>query len=439
MTNTNKDRDGPPRVSIITAAFNAERDIARMIRSVDEQTETSWEHVIVDDGSSDTTSALINARAQRDPRVRGLRQQNAGAAAARNAGLAMAEGEWILFLDADDTLRPDFLARMLRHATSDVDAIACGHLRVTPQGKTAARRAAPRIAQGRFVDVTRGPPAILHAVLLRRSIFASIGTFDSGLRTNEDWDLWVRLARSTARIAREPRPLAMYWSTPGSLTRNGRQMLRDMTVVLERMKRPDRRVLDPRPEYADRLADPDVPSHLLIAAIWCLGANLGADDKVAECVVPVLIPPRISTLADAALEGLMIGVGAGYGGLLPAWSGVAKRLRENLGHIADAAGQPDLVEPLLAALEVEVVRTGALQRPTMVGATFALPSGQALLTLPAIPPAAKRILLKAACVRPRTLGLIAARQEDFTSRIRLFSRIARTMMYRAAQNFRVTP
>ncbi len=89
-------------ISIITPAYNAERWIGRAIASVQEQTRTDWELIIVDDGSNDETRRI--AEEFRDSRIKVLHQINAGVSAARNTGLDVACGEYVTFLDADDTL-----------------------------------------------------------------------------------------------------------------------------------------------------------------------------------------------------------------------------------------------------------------------------------------------------------------------------------------------
>lgn len=100
-------------VSIITPCYNGEKYIAETIESVLAQSYTHWEMIIVDDGSTDGTARIAAGYAQREPRVRLMRQQNAGTASARNAALRQAEGRYIALLDADDLWEPEFLARQL--------------------------------------------------------------------------------------------------------------------------------------------------------------------------------------------------------------------------------------------------------------------------------------------------------------------------------------
>jgi len=109
----------PPRVSIVMPVFNAARFLALSIGSVMEQTMGDWELVLVDDGSSDESARLCADHARDSARIRFIAQQNAGPAAARNAGVRVATGDFIFFLDADDRLPPDALQQLLSAADTE--------------------------------------------------------------------------------------------------------------------------------------------------------------------------------------------------------------------------------------------------------------------------------------------------------------------------------
>ena len=101
----------PVRVSIIMPCYNAARFIGEAVASVIDQTEVSWELLVVDDGSTDGSGDVVRRIA--DPRVRLISQENAGVSAARNAGLSESRGEFVAFLDADDRMRPERLRAAL--------------------------------------------------------------------------------------------------------------------------------------------------------------------------------------------------------------------------------------------------------------------------------------------------------------------------------------
>ncbi len=103
-----------PKVSIITPLYNGTPYIADAIRSVLGQTFTGWEMIIADDGSTDHPEPVVATAAGGDPRIRLIRPGgNRGAAAARNAALEVASGDFIAFLDSDDTWKPEKLERQL--------------------------------------------------------------------------------------------------------------------------------------------------------------------------------------------------------------------------------------------------------------------------------------------------------------------------------------
>lgn len=122
-------------VSIIVPAYNAERWLPAAVRSVLAQTEQDWELVLVDDGSTDATPGLCDGYAASDPRIRVEHTLNAGVSAARNHGLRLCRGQWILFLDADDVLHPDMIRIMLDAATRhNADMVSCATYQFhTPQ------------------------------------------------------------------------------------------------------------------------------------------------------------------------------------------------------------------------------------------------------------------------------------------------------------------
>lgn len=114
-------------ISVVVPVYNAGPWLAPCLASVAAQTHTAWECILSDDGSTDGSAAACDAAAAADPRFRVLHRPNAGPNAARQAGLEAARGEYLCFLDADDLLRPDFLARLLALArVSGAQVAACG-------------------------------------------------------------------------------------------------------------------------------------------------------------------------------------------------------------------------------------------------------------------------------------------------------------------------
>jgi len=184
-------------ITVVTPAYNAADTIADTLRSVLEQSHRDLRLVVVDDGSTDDTAAVV-ARFT-DRRLSLLRQPNAGVSAARNRGMAAAQGEALLFLDADDWLAPTALAALaaaLRAAVEPVAAVG-GYARVEAPGASPRRRdyrlaRAPRdLLPGLLV---RNPFANGGHVLIRASAAHRAGPFRPDIAYGEDWEFFARLA-----------------------------------------------------------------------------------------------------------------------------------------------------------------------------------------------------------------------------------------------------
>jgi glycosyltransferase involved in cell wall biosynthesis len=186
------------RIGIIVPAYNAAAWIEDCIRSVQSQTHEDWTAVIVDDGSADHTAGLVAGCA--DPRVRLVRQDNAGVSAARNRGMAeLSPVDAMLFLDADDWLAPDALARLSQGLHGCPSAVAAsGPCAFVPGDAVPGARPQRR---------KRPPAGDLFPILLERNLFANgghllirsavadrAGRFRTDLTFGEDWEYWTRLA-----------------------------------------------------------------------------------------------------------------------------------------------------------------------------------------------------------------------------------------------------
>ena len=121
-------------------AFNAERTLAETVKSASAPTWPNLEIVIVDDGSTNSTAAIAAALAARDPRIALIRQARGGTAAARNAGIARARGDYIASLDADDLWHPDKTALQMEAmlAPAAPDFVYCFARRIDTSGRAAA-------------------------------------------------------------------------------------------------------------------------------------------------------------------------------------------------------------------------------------------------------------------------------------------------------------
>lgn len=120
-------------ISIIIPVYNASAFLELCLDSIVSQSYQGWECILVDDGSTDNSSAISDKWAEKDSRITVIHQKNAGVSAARNAGIKKAKGEWIAFVDSDDWLEPDYLTSMLSQADG-ADLVVSGQIREYDNG-----------------------------------------------------------------------------------------------------------------------------------------------------------------------------------------------------------------------------------------------------------------------------------------------------------------
>lgn len=191
-----------PLVSVIIPSYNHGRFLHQTIQSVLQQTYSTLELIIIDDGSSDDSWALIQAAASEDPRIRAYHQENQGAHAAINRGLALAQGEFLCILNSDDRYTPERLARLVELANSEqLDFIATGLRLIDAQGEPITED--PWLLEYQRME-SRAQKDGLWAALLERNVTVSTSNFffrktlfDAlgpirPLRYNMDWDYVLR-------------------------------------------------------------------------------------------------------------------------------------------------------------------------------------------------------------------------------------------------------
>lgn len=222
-------------VSIIIPARDAAATLPAALDSVLEQRFDDWEAIIIDDGSTDATSKTAELYAARDPRIRTASTAGIGVAGARNAGIAAANGQRLIFLDADDWLATDQLGRLFSAAEAAPDAIAsyCGSVRVAPGGHAFLPRFSAEIADAGQLFARRNGLAV-HAALVSRDHVEALRGFDPDLRTCEDWDLWQRLAIERGTFVPVAGLYAPYRLHPASLSQQLDRLHADGLTVIDR-------------------------------------------------------------------------------------------------------------------------------------------------------------------------------------------------------------
>jgi len=207
--------DSGDTVSAVIPTYNSRSVLGHALDSICAQTHPVREVIVVDDGSTDGTAEFV--REYRDactgragPQVRYLHRTNAGPAAARNAGAAIARGEWLAFLDADDVWMPDKIAAQLTAAArAGADAVVTAVTQDDGARRQVVRYAGPTTRDALVTTLVRRNILTSGAstVLVRRAAFQSIGGFDPAFAVAEDRDFFIRLA-DRHRVTYLPRPLA---------------------------------------------------------------------------------------------------------------------------------------------------------------------------------------------------------------------------------------
>lgn len=194
-----------PQVSVIIPAYNASQCIAEALASVFAQTFNNYEVIVVNDGSPDSEE-LESVLAQNWSRIKYIKQDNRGAASARNTALKVAMAPFVAFLDADDVWLPQFLEEQVQFIGSDggsdlvyTDAYLFGDPSFEGVTYSATAPSRGRVNSESLLNLRCN--VITSGVLARTALILAVGMFDERLRRAHDFDLWLRLARSGARLS----------------------------------------------------------------------------------------------------------------------------------------------------------------------------------------------------------------------------------------------
>lgn len=233
---------GQPLVSVVLPTRNRSRLLRRAVESVLGQTHRNLELIVVNDASTDDTAAVLEQLAARDDRIRVLhRERNSGAAAARNAGIALARGEWVAFQDDDDLWLVEKIQRQLETiagAGPDVGWCLSGYIRIESHRDTwVGSEFYVRQLNWRNGIGEGGPEWSLISTpgwLVRRSVLEQVGAFDENIRSWDDWELGLRLWQAT-KLTVAPGPLWIQDRIQGAgLTRAERARANDLQIMMRK-------------------------------------------------------------------------------------------------------------------------------------------------------------------------------------------------------------
>jgi glycosyltransferase involved in cell wall biosynthesis len=195
-----------PLVSIIVPCYNQAQYLGEALQSVLDQTYKNWECIIVNDGSPDNTEVIALDWLEKDSRFKYIYKENGGLSSARNAGITIAKGEFIQFLDSDDILESNKLQCQSKFFNTEIDVLISGYryfedsegvsnLRILGRNNfipESVINSDDKIDLKMLFDLKN--PFVICAPLFRRNVFQIVGNFDEQLYSLEDWDFNLRCA-----------------------------------------------------------------------------------------------------------------------------------------------------------------------------------------------------------------------------------------------------
>jgi glycosyltransferase involved in cell wall biosynthesis len=233
-----------PNVSVVIPAFNAAAFIAQTLDSVLAQTLGSLEVIVIDDGSVDGTSAIVERFAARDSRVRLFHQENAGVGAARNTGIRHARGTYVAPIDADDVWSRDKLQKQVARMDEcggETGLVYCWSNLIDDTGRRVGASSSYTI-EGRVARalVVRNVVGNSSVPLFRLTHLRDLGGYltraeQGGAQGCEDWDLALRVAeRHDVRVV--PEPLVGYRQVASGMSSRGEGMRRSYAIMCDRLR-----------------------------------------------------------------------------------------------------------------------------------------------------------------------------------------------------------
>lgn len=211
-------------ITIIMVAYNARSTIERALYSISHQSFSDFEVLIIDDGSTDGSEDVYSRWTYKDNRIKVYQQNHLGVSAARQKGIDLAQGEFIIHVDADDWVDSDFLSKLITQAKqTDADLTSCNYWEESEERKT-IREQNP----GEDADSTEMLRLLLNGYiggsccnkLIRASVCKTVQFFPSSIQFREDELFIAHILDRGIRISHVDEPLYHYWkATPGSLSK----------------------------------------------------------------------------------------------------------------------------------------------------------------------------------------------------------------------------
>lgn len=201
------------KVSVIVPVYNGESYICTCLVSLLNQTYVDWEAILINDGSTDNSLALLTSFAEKDTRFIVYSQKNSGVAVAREMGIQNMKGDYVTFLDIDDTLAPNYIEKLLSHFETGVDIVTTA-FNIIQEGKVIRTR---HLTEGRLTNVDHLKKVLsgklgweLCAKMYRKDLFDIPVSVPAKLRIGEDAAIYIQLVIRARKVKTLDEPLYNY-------------------------------------------------------------------------------------------------------------------------------------------------------------------------------------------------------------------------------------
>ena len=210
------------KVSIIVPVYNIENYIRVCVESILDQTYESFELILVDDGSPDNCGRICDEYAEKDVRIKVIHKENGGLTSARNAGLSVAKGDWIMHVDGDDWIEPDMIESLIEAAkATEADLVFSDFIKYGPN---AGNNQLPSWNSDKIDSMSRYIAYVMTTIwgsIAKRSLYIDHSLKSpEGISYCEDFHLIVRLCHYAKKIANVHRPFYHYRYRPTSIMSN---------------------------------------------------------------------------------------------------------------------------------------------------------------------------------------------------------------------------
>lgn len=192
-------------VSIIVPCFKQAHFLKESLQSVLDQTYPHWECIIVNDGSPDDTEEIAMQWLEKDSRFKYLKKENGGLSSARNAGIAISQGEHILPLDSDDKIHPNYLIKINSAFYDDPDLkLVCSRIQFF--GAKNTEYLLPDYSYKKLLVQN----CFAHCSAFKKNDWIRVGGYDENMKSFEDWEFWIRILNGKSQVYKIPELMFIY-------------------------------------------------------------------------------------------------------------------------------------------------------------------------------------------------------------------------------------